>query len=72
MKEKSGLPLEGLRQAGITGKRCPHLHCQLLNDVWKAVDTDSTPSSHSSALLASELPWVGPAFPQVLNHCFRP
>jgi len=56
MKEKSCLPLEGLRYAGISSKRCPHLHYQPLNEVWEGVDPDSTLSDDSSALLAPELP----------------
>jgi len=45
------------------GKRCSYLHCQLLNEVWEGVAPGCTPSSHSGALLAPELPWVGPSFP---------
>jgi len=63
MKEKSCLPLESLREAGISSKRCPHLHCQPLNEGWEGADPGSTPSCHSGALCAPELPWVGPAFP---------
>jgi len=33
-----------------------------LNDVWKGVDPGSIPSSRSTALIAPELPWIGPAF----------
>jgi len=43
--------------------RYPHLHCQPLNEVWEGVYPHSTPSSHSDALHAPELSWVGPAFP---------
>ena len=39
-----------------------YLHCQPLNEVWEGVDPVSTPSGHSGALLAPELPWVDPAF----------
>jgi len=39
-----------------------------LNEVWEGVDPVSTPSSHSGSLHAAELPWVGPAFHQVLNQ----
>jgi len=42
--------------------RYPHLHCQPLNEVWEGVDSGSTPSGHSAALLAPELTWAGPAF----------
>ena len=49
----------------------PYPHCQPLNEVWEGMDPGSTPSIHSGTLLASELPWVGPAFHQVLNHCFK-
>jgi len=48
-----------------------HLHHQPLNEVWEGVDPGSSPSSHSGALHAAELPWVGPAFHQVLNHWFK-
>jgi len=72
MKAMSCLPLEGLRAAGISNKRSLHLPCQPLNEVWEGLDPDSTPSSHSAELLTPELPWVGPAFHQVFNHCFRP
>ena len=41
----------------------PHLHCQPLNEVWEGVNPGPTPSHHSAALHAPELPWVGLAFP---------
>jgi len=41
----------------------PSLHCQPLNEICEGVDPGSNPSGHSAALLVSELPWVGPAFP---------
>ena len=63
--------MEGLRWAGISSKRDPHLHCQPLSEVWEEVDPGSSPSSHSATLHAPKLPWLGPAFHQVLNHCFR-
>ena len=50
----------------------PQLHCQPLNEIWEEVDPGSIPSNHSGTLHAAELPWVGPAFHQVLSHCFRP
>ena len=71
IKEKSCLPLEGIRQARISNKRYPHLHCQPFNEVWKGVDPGSTPSNHSSTLLALELPWVGPAFPPGAQSLFE-
>ena len=43
--------------------RYPNLPCQPLQEVWEEVDPGSTPSGHSGALHAAELPWVGPAFP---------
>jgi len=43
--------------------RYPHLHYQLLNEVWKEVDPGFIPSTHSATSHAPELPWVGPAFP---------
>jgi len=43
--------------------RCPHLYCQPLTEVWEGGDPGSTPSSHSQAMQAPELPWFGPAFP---------
>ena len=43
--------------------RCSHLHCQPLNEVWEGVNPGSASSGHSGALLASELPWVGPVLP---------
>jgi len=43
--------------------RHPCLHCQPLSQVWDGVHPGSSPSSHSDALHAPELPWVGPAFP---------
>jgi len=43
--------------------RYPSLHCQPLNEVWEEVDPGSTPSGHSGALHAPELPWAGPVFP---------
>ena len=63
IKKKHCLPSGSLRQAGTSGKKCLHLHCQPLNEVWEGVDPGSTPSSHSGAWLTPELPWVGPAFP---------
>ena len=47
-------------------------HCQPLNEGWEGVDPGSSPSGHSAALHAPVLPWLGPAFHQVLNHCFKP
>ena len=44
-------------------ERCPHLHCQPLNEDWEGVDPGSTPPGHSAALLTPESPQVGPAFP---------
>jgi len=41
--------------------RYSYHHCQPLNEVCKELP-DSTLSTHSGALLAPELPWVGPAF----------
>ena len=49
----------------------PHLHCQPLNEIWEGVDPGCTPSGHSGTLHVAELPWAGPAFHQVLNHCFK-
>ena len=72
MKKKSCLPSEDYRHIGISSKKCPRLQCQPLNEVWEGVYPGSTPSSHSGALHAAELPRVGPAFHQVLNHCFKP
>ena len=53
------------------------LHSQLLNEILEGVDPGSTPSSHSGALLAPELPWASPAFPagaqsllQAVAQCF--
>ena len=43
--------------------RYPYFHCKHLNEVWEGVDPGFIPSSHSGALLAPELLWVGPAFP---------
>ena len=43
--------------------RYPCLHCQPLNEVWEGVDPGPTSSSHSGAVHAPELPWVGPVFP---------
>jgi len=71
MKEKSCLPLEGLRKAGISSKRYPHLLCQPLNEVWEGVDPGSTSSGHRGALLAPDLPWAGPAFSPGVSHCFK-
>jgi len=68
---KSSLPLEGLRYT-VTSSKTPYLHCQPLNEVWEGMDPASSPNSHSGALHATELPWVGPAFHQVLNQWFRP
>jgi len=52
--------------------RSPYFHCQPLNEVWEGMDPGTTPSGHSATLRSPELPWVGPAFHQVLHHCFRP
>jgi len=71
-KKAAYLPSADLKQAGISSKRNLHFHCQLLNEGWEGVDPDSSPSGHSAALHAPELPWLGPAFHQVLNHCFNP
>jgi len=43
--------------------KCPYFHCQSLSEVWEGVDPDSSPSGHSAALHAPELPQVDPAFP---------
>lgn len=50
----------------------PYLQCQPLNEIWEEVDPGSTHSGHSGGLHVSELPWVGPAFLQVLSHSFKP
>jgi len=73
MKEKSCLPLEGLRKAGISSKRCPHLLCQPLNEVWEGVDPGSTPPVTQVYCIVN-LSSPGLALPshQALNHCFRP
>jgi len=42
-----------------------------LNEVWEGVVPGSTSSGHSGTLLAPDLPWVGPAFHEVLNDCFK-
>jgi len=55
----------------ISSKRYSHLHCQPLNEVGERVDPGSTPSNQSSALLAPELPWVGPAFPPGAQSLFQ-
>ena len=47
------------------------LPCQPLNEVWEGVDPDSTSTSHSGALLAPELPWIGPAFPPGAQSQFQ-
>ena len=39
------------------------LHCQLLNEDWKGLDSGFTLPGQSGLLHAPELPWVGPAFP---------
>jgi len=49
----------------------PQQGCQPLNEVWEGVDPGSSPSHHSDALHAPVLSWAGPAFHQVLNHCFK-
>ena len=61
IKERSYLPSEspGRQRPPARG---PHLHCQPLNGVGEGVDSGSTPSGHSGAWHAPELPWVGPAF----------
>jgi len=71
IKEKSCLPLEDLRYAGISRKRYLYLDCQPLNEIWEGVDPGSTPSSHSSALHAPECPWVGLAFPTGAQSLFQ-
>jgi len=63
MKEKSCLPLKGLKYTGISIKRHPRLHCQPLSEVWEEVDPGSNPSYHSGTWHAPDLPWVGPTFP---------
>jgi len=71
MKEKSCLPLEGLNYTGISSKRCPYLCYQPLSEVWEGVDPAPIPASHSAALHALELPWVGPAFPPGAQLLFQ-
>jgi len=71
MKEKSCLPLEGLRYTGIWSKRCPCLHCQPLHEVWEGMDPGSTPSGHTGTLRTPELPWLALPSHQVLSHCFK-
>ena len=65
IRERNYLPLKDMQDAEDRDHqiRCPHLHCQPLNEVWEGVDPGSSPSGHSGALHAPELPWVGPAFP---------
>lgn len=62
-RKKNCFLLESLRYAGISSKRCPHLYCQPLNEVWEGVDPGSNPSGHSAALHTPELLRAGPAFP---------
>lgn len=40
-----------------------NLPCQPLNELWETVAPGPTPSNHSVALHAPELPCIGPAFP---------
>lgn len=47
LRENCYLPLEGHRWAGISGNKYPHLHCQLLNEVWEWEDPGYSPSDHS-------------------------
>ena len=72
MKEKSCLPLEGLTQAGISSKRCPHLHCQPLNEGWEGVDPGSIPSITQLHCMHLSSSGLALPFHQVLHHCFRP
>ena len=51
--------------------RYPRLYCQPLHEVWEGVDPGSIPPGHSGALLAPELPWVGPAFPPSAQSLFQ-
>jgi len=43
-------------------QKSPCLHCQSLNEIWEGEDPGSTLSSHSGALHAPELLWIGLAF----------
>jgi len=71
-KEKSCLPLEGLRYAGISNKRCPHFLCQPFKEFWEEMDPGSTPSGHSMHCMHLSSPGLALPSHQVLNHCFRP
>jgi len=74
-RKKNCLPLEDLRQEGISSKTSSPPPCQPLNEGWEGVDPGSTPSSLSCiALHWMHLSSPGLALPshQVLNHCFRP
>ena len=61
------------KASGMQGSpaRHPHLHCQPFHEGWEGVDPGFTPSDHSGTLHTPELPWAGPAFHQVLHHCFK-
>jgi len=71
IKERSCLPLEGLRYTGISSKKLtpplPPLNCGLgrggswLQPFWSL-----------SALHTPELPWVGPAFPPGAQSLVQP
>lgn len=51
--------------------RYPHLHSQLLHEVWEGMDPGTTPSGHSGALHAAELPKLGPSFPPGTQSLFQ-
>jgi len=75
IKERICLPLPSSMQGppakkpNNNKKLC--FHCQPLNEVCKGLDPGSTPSIHSGALQAPELPWIGPAFPPGAQSLFQ-
>jgi len=71
MKGKKAFYLQKTSSKQGSPRRSPHLHCQPLNEFREGVDPGSGLSGYSAALHAPELPRVGPAFHQVLNHRFR-
>ena len=53
-----------LQQENFTSTANPY-------EVWEGVDPGSSPSDHSSALHAPELPWIIPAFPPGVQSLFQ-
>ena len=69
-EKKSAYPWKASGRQGSPAK-CPHLHCQALNEGWEEVDPGSSPSGHSVHCKHLSSPGLALPSHQVLNHCLK-